>query len=64
MEEPPDHGDIERDLKGIGARLRNLHDELANRRPVLPESDDDAGEVATGDAVEMNPLTPPEDDAS
>jgi hypothetical protein len=51
--EPPDHAEIDRDLRGIGERLRELHDELGKRKPIVRE---DEGEHEH--AVDMNPLTP------
>lgn len=54
MAEKPDHDEMERDLKGIGDRLRDMQDELRHREPLH-----DLTGMAEGDAVEMNPLTDP-----
>ena len=54
-DDPPDHEQMDQDLKGIGEHLRRLHSELGERKPLANE---DEGEHA----IDMNPLTPDDDD--
>jgi hypothetical protein len=55
--ESPDSEQTRRDLEDIQQRLQGLHDELKKRQRVDRERAIDAG-----DAVEMNPLTPSDDE--
>ena len=54
--EQPDHDEMRRDLTGISERLRDLHDELDKRKPIVRGEEGDHEHV-----VDMNPLTAGDD---
>ncbi len=56
MAEEHDADEMERDLKDIGERLRDMQSELRDREPVHP----DPPGLTEGDPIRMNPLTDPE----